>query len=110
MNILSSILLFSQPAEGGGGNPIQTFLPLILIVVVFYLFFIRPQMKKSKDIKKFRENLKKGDKIITIGGIHGKIVEEQERTFTIEVEGGNKLRIEKSAVAMDGPSENLSKE
>ena len=83
----------------------MSFLPLIAIVVVFYFFFIRPQMKKSKDQKKFREALKKGDKIITIGGIHGKIVEVQDTTFTIEVEGAMKLRIEKSAVAMDGTSQ-----
>lgn len=83
------------------------FLPLILIILVFYLFFIRPQMRKQKQLRQFREALKKGDKIITIGGIHGKIVEEQERTFTIEVEGGNRLRIERSAVAMDGASTQL---
>ncbi len=109
MNTLINILLFSSPAgEEGAGGGLGAFLPLILIVLVFYLFFIRPQMKKSKDLKKFRENLKKGDKIITIGGIHGKIVEEQERSFTIEVEGQNRLKIEKSAVAMEGASENLA--
>lgn len=102
---LLNILLFMPPAEGQEGSGLMTFLPLILIVLVFYLFFIRPQMKKSKDQKKFREALKKGDKIITIGGIHGKIVEVQEKTFTIEVEGQNRLRIEKSAVAMDGSSQ-----
>lgn len=85
----------------GSGNPIATFLPFILIIVVFYFFMIRPQMKKAKDQKLFRENIKKGDKIVTIGGIHGKIVDVQETTFTIEVEGGNKLKIEKSAVSMD---------
>lgn len=83
----------------------MSFLPLILIVLVFYLFFIRPQMKKSKDQKKYREALKKGDKIVTIGGIHGKIIEVQDTTFTIEVEGQNRLKIEKSAVAMDGSSQ-----
>ncbi len=103
MNLLYILLM--SPENGGGG--LGAFLPLILIIVVFYLFFIRPQMKKQKDLRKFRENLRKGDKIITIGGIHGKIVEEQEKTFTIEVEGGNRLRIERSAVAMDGASEQL---
>ena len=88
-------------AQGGGGG-IGAFLPLILIVVVFYFFMIRPQMKKTKELKKFRESLKKGDKIITIGGIHGRIVEEQETTYTIEVEGQTRIRIEKSAVAMNG--------
>lgn len=102
---LLNILLFMPPAEGQEGGGFMSFLPLILIVLVFYLFFIRPQMKKSKDQKKFREALKKGDKIITIGGIHGKIIEVQETTFTIEVEGQNRLKIEKSAVAMDNTSQ-----
>ena len=109
MNLLNllSVFLF-MPAEGENANPLTSFLPLILIVLVFYFFFIRPQMKKQKDLKKFREALKKGDKIVTIGGIHGKIVEEQERTLIIEVEGQNRLKIEKSAVAMEGASENLA--
>ncbi len=105
MNLLHVLLM--MPADGEGGGGLGAFLPLILIILVFYLFFIRPQMKKQKDLKKYREALKKGDRIITIGGIHGKIVEEQERTFTIEVEGQNRLKIEKSAVAMEGVSENL---
>ncbi len=101
MNLLN-ILLMAPPTEGGGGGGLTSFLPLILIILVFYLFFIRPQMRKNKEMKKYREALKKGDKIITIGGIHGKIVEVQERTFIIEVEGQNKLKIERSAVSMDG--------
>ena len=80
------------------------FIPLVLITVVFYFFMIRPQLKKSKDQKKFRENIKSGDKIITIGGIHGKIVDVQEKTFIISVEGGVKLKIEKSAISMDASS------
>lgn len=99
-----NFLLF-MPQEGQEGGGLMSFLPLVLIVLVFYLFFIRPQMKKSKDQRKFREALKKGDKIITIGGIHGKIIEVQETTFTIEVEGQNRLRVEKSAVAMDSSSQ-----
>jgi len=95
----------APPQEGQKSNPLMTFLPLVLIIVVFYFFFIRPQMKKTKEQKKFREAIKKGDRIITIGGIHGKIAEIQETTFTIEVEGGNRLRIEKSAVAMDNTAQ-----
>jgi preprotein translocase subunit YajC len=78
---------------------------LVLIVVVFYFFMIRPQMKKTKQMKQFREALKKGDRIVTIGGIHGKIVEVNDTTFIIEVEGLNKLKIEKSAVAMDNSAQ-----
>jgi len=103
MNLLNILLM--QPQEGQEGGGLMSFLPIILIILVFYLFFIRPQMKKSKDQKKYREALKKGDKIVTVGGIHGKIIEVQETTFTIEVEGQNRLRIEKSAVAMDSASQ-----
>jgi len=102
MNLLNIILM--QPAAGTAGNSSSSwysFLPLILIVVVFYLFFIRPQMKRSKDQKKFRESLEKGQKVITIGGIHGRIVELQDTTVTIEVEGQVRLRVEKSAIAID---------
>lgn len=87
--------------SGGQGSGYQSLIFLGLVMVVFYFFFIRPQAKKAKDLKKYREALKKGDKIVTIGGIHGKIVEVQETTFTIEVEDGSRLRIEKSAVAGD---------
>jgi preprotein translocase subunit YajC len=103
MNLLS-IILMGQPAGGAAASSSSSwysFLPLILIVVVFYLFFIRPQMKRSKDQKKFRESLEKGQKVITIGGIHGRIVELQETTVTIEVEGQVRLRVEKSAIAID---------
>lgn len=77
------------------------FLPLVLIIVVFYFFMIRPQLKKTKEQKKFRENIKVGDKIVTIGGIHGKIADIGETTFMITVEGGVKLKIERSAISMD---------
>ncbi|MEZ5197676.1 MAG: preprotein translocase subunit YajC [Bacteroidales bacterium] len=100
-----NFLLLMQPQEGQESGGVSFFLMIGAMILVFYLFFIRPQMKKTKEQKKFREALKKGDKIITIGGIHGKIVEVQEKTFTIEVEGQNKLRIEKSAVAMDSSSQ-----
>ena len=91
------ILLMTGGQAGGLGQ----FIPLILIIVVFYFFMIRPQLKKSKEQKKFRANIAKGDKIVTIGGIHGKIIDVQDTTFIIEVEGGHKLKIEKSAVSMD---------
>jgi preprotein translocase subunit YajC len=93
--MLNSILL-----QAAGGSLMQ-FLPMILIIVVFYFFMIRPQMKKAKDHKKFIEELKKGDKVITSAGIHGKIVDMNETTFLIEVEGGTKIRFDKSAVSLD---------
>jgi preprotein translocase subunit YajC len=93
------LFLLQAPAPAGGG--FTSLLPLLLIVVVFWLFMIRPQMKKAKDEKKFREGIQIGDRVITIGGIHAKICGVQETTFTIEVEGGVKLKIEKSAVSMN---------
>lgn len=71
---------------------------LVMIVVVFYFFMIRPQMKKQKELKKFRESLEAGQKVVTIGGIHGKILEVAESTILISSEG-TKLRFEKSAIA-----------
>ncbi len=89
------------PAQPGQ-NPIMQILPLVLIIVVFYFFMIRPQMKKAKDQKKYIEALKKGDKILTIGGIYGKIVEMREdSTIIMEVEDGTKMKISKNAVSQD---------
>ncbi|MGC8865387.1 MAG: preprotein translocase subunit YajC [Bacteroidales bacterium] len=100
------VFLFG-PQPGQQGSPLASLLPLLLIILVFYFFFIRPQMKKAKEERKYRESLKKGDKIVTIGGIHGKILEVGETTFVIEVEDGGKLKIEKSAVALGGTQQNL---
>lgn len=98
MNMLN-ILLMTQPAEGQ--NPYSSFIMLGLIIVVFYFFMIRPQMKKQKDLRKFRDELKKGDKIVTTGGIYGKVLEIQERAIIMEVEGQNRLKVDKAAVVKD---------
>jgi preprotein translocase subunit YajC len=104
------ILLMSQP-EGGAqeGGGMQTLIMFGAIFLVFYLFMIRPQMKKQKEQKKFRESLDKGTKIVTIGGIHGKIVELQENTAIIETEGGNRMKIEKSAISKEFAAEEMEK-
>lgn len=101
INNILTVLLMAGGTGGKESNPFMSMLPLILIIVVFYFFMIRPQMKKNKDQKKFREALKRGDKIITIGGIHGKIIEVNDTTFIIETEGQGRLKIEKSAVALN---------
>ena len=67
---------------------------------VFYFFMIRPQMKKQKELKTFRENMKVGDRVVTIGGIHGKILEIADTTVLINSEG-SKLRFEKSAISQN---------
>ncbi|HNW99050.1 MAG TPA: preprotein translocase subunit YajC [Bacteroidales bacterium] len=101
-------ILMAQPTDGKSGGSLQMLLMFGLIIVVFYFFMIRPQVKRTKEQKKFREGLKKGDKIITIGGIHGKIVETQETTFIIETEGQGRLKIEKSAVASGFNAEQIA--
>ena len=69
--------------------------------MVFYFFMIRPQQKKAKDARKFRESLDKGARVVTIGGLHGKVVEVDEKTVLFEADSNVKLRFEKSAIAMD---------
>lgn len=85
----------------GGGSMLNTMLPMILIMVVFYFFMIRPQLKKAKDHKKMVGELTIGDKVVTTAGIHGKIVGSNDTTFLIEVEGGTKIRFDKSAISLD---------
>ncbi|MEJ6749033.1 MAG: preprotein translocase subunit YajC [Flavobacteriales bacterium] len=96
--------LLQTLTEGQGTSQLLFF---GLIFVVMYFFMIRPQVKKQKKERKFREELKKGDDIITIGGIHGKIVEMKDSSVTIE-SYGVKLKVEKSAIAMNVVSEKLS--
>lgn len=94
--MISTIIL-----QAGGSNMLSTLVPMVLIMVVFYFFMIRPQVKKSKEHKKLVADLKKGDKIVTTAGIHGKIVELNDLTFLIEVESGTKIRFDKSSISLD---------
>ncbi len=87
--------------KGGGFGGFQ-FIFLGLMIVVFWLFFIRPQAKRAKNQKKFIEDLGKGDKIVTIAGIHATINKvNEDGTLNIEVSPGSYLKIEKSAISMD---------
>ena len=74
---------------------------MVGIFVVFYFFMLRPQQKKMKDQKKFIEELKKGDDVVTIGGIYGKIAEIEGDTMILEIERGGRIKVTKSAVSMD---------
>jgi preprotein translocase subunit YajC len=84
-----------------GGSQTQSLIMMGAIILVFYFFMIRPQMKKQKDQKKFADELKKGDKIITTAGLHGRIVEVADTTIVIEVESGTKMRFDKTAVSLE---------
>lgn len=95
--------LFLQAASGNT-SMYYNFLLMGGIFVVMYFFMIRPQQKKAKDQKTFIESLKKGDVVVTIGGLHGKIVETTEKTVTLEVDRGTKLTFDKSAISKDSSS------
>lgn len=84
-----------EAAQGGGMSGI---IMIVALLVVFWLFMIRPQQKRQKEIKKFREGLSKGDKIVTAGGILGKITEVNEKTFAVEIAPGVKITIDKGSV------------
>ena len=92
---MKSILL------AGGGDMGSTLLMFGLIILVMYFFMIRPQMKKQKEQKKFRESLNKGSKVVTIGGIHGKIVEVKDTTVVIDIGNDTKMKVERAAISMD---------
>ena len=93
---LNYILLQAQ-----GSGAMSQWVMILLIIVVFYFFMIRPQMKKAKQEKLFKESLVKGDKVVTIGGVHGKITEVNETTFIIEVDSNVKLKVEKTAISAE---------
>lgn len=92
------ISIFLQAPQGGGSMQLVF---LVAIIVVFYFFMIRPQMKKQKTEREFRNTLEKGAKVVTIGGIHGRIVEVNERTFMVEIDTNVRVKIEKSAISAD---------
>ncbi|MEO8211290.1 MAG: preprotein translocase subunit YajC [bacterium] len=95
MNNLISILLQAQ------GSNTMSMVFLVAIIFVFYFFMIRPQMKKQKLEKDFRNSLQKGAKVVTIGGMHGRILDVNDRTFMIEIDTNVKVRVEKSAISAE---------
>ncbi len=84
------------------GSTTTSIIMFAMIFAVMYLFMIRPQVKKQKREQEYRSKLKKGDEIVTIGGIHGKIKDVKKDSFVIEVHGGTNLRIAKTAVSLTG--------
>ena len=93
-------ILMMQP-QGQESNPWMSMLPLLLIIVVFYFFMIRPQMKRQKEIRKFRESLAKGDKVVTTGGIYGKITQIKETTVILEVAKDVNITVDKAGIIKD---------
>lgn len=99
--ITQFILLYGGSAEGGQGGGSSFFIFLGLFFVIIYFFMIRPQQKKAKDQRNFLANIQKGDKVVTIGGIHGKIVSVHDDSYLIEVDTNTKLKIEKSVISLE---------
>ena len=95
MNLLN---IFLQAPAGTGGGQWSGILMMVAIIAIFYLFMIRPQQKKQKEIKKMREAMKVGDKIVTSGGIYGKIKDVNDSTFTIEIAENVRIKVDKASV------------
>jgi len=92
-----------QAGAGGGGNPIGAFLPLILMFAIFYFLLIRPQQKKAKMHREYLSGLKRGDYVLTSGGIYGRILDADGDTLTLEV--GKDLTIKVNRNFISGPGE-----
>jgi preprotein translocase subunit YajC len=97
MNLLSILLQAAAPAAGGVSS-YSGILMMVLIFVVFYFFMIRPQSKRQKEIKKQRESMQVGDKVVTSGGIYGKVKELKETTVVIEIAENVRIKVDKNSV------------
>lgn len=100
MTTFASIYLQATPAQGSP-SLLTGLLPLVLVLVVFYFFMIRPQMKKQKELTNYRNAIAKGDKVITTGGIYGKVVEVSDNIVTVEIANDVKIRVDKNAILKD---------
>lgn len=101
MNTLFTLLQTQPAAQQQGGAGWSFWIMIILMFVIMYFFMIRPQRKQQKELEKFRSELKKGDKVITAGGIYGTVAEIEERTILLKVDGDVKLRVDKSSIVRD---------
>ena len=109
MNSILNVLLMQPSGGGSEQSPYTSFIFLALIIVVFYFFMIRPQMKKQKELTNFRNSLQKGDKIITTGGLYGKITDVKEQVLTVEIADNVRIKVDKSAVIKDPADLNQQK-
>lgn len=96
MNNLTGIFLQGAP---GGADMLSTIVPFLLIIVVFYFLILRPQQKRQKERTKLLEGVKKGDKIITAGGIHGVVEGIEEKSVLVKIDDNVKVKLEKTGIA-----------
>lgn len=99
--IFESVLAMSPPPGGGGGDGglMSTMLMLVLVFGIMYFMMIRPQQKKAKQHEAMIKALKKGDKVVLSGGLHGTVAGDDEKTLLVEIASGVKVKVEKNAVA-----------
>jgi preprotein translocase subunit YajC len=112
MTNLAFLLLQSQAAGAGAspkGNMTMSLVMLLAVFVVFYFFFIRPQMKKQKELTNYRNSLQKGDKVVTNGGIFGRILEVKDNYVMMDVGGDVRIKVDKNAVMKDPTVEESAK-
>ena len=99
-------MILLQAAGAGYGQ----FVMLAAIFVVFYFFMIRPQQKKAKDAKEFLAAVKKGDRVVTIGGLHGRILEIDELTIVLEVDRNTRITFDRASISMESTKKIAAKE
>ena len=106
---LFTLLQAAPAAEQTQGSQWSFWIMIIALFAIMWLFMIRPQRKQQKELEKFRNELKKGDKVITAGGIYGTIAEIEDRTVLLKVDGDVKLRVDKSSIVRDSSDTQAAK-
>jgi preprotein translocase subunit YajC len=101
---MNQIIAMASP-DGGGGSMVSTLIMFSLIIAIFYFMILRPQQKKQKDRQKMFDAIQKGDKVTTIGGMHGTVVGVEEKTVLVQIAENVKVKFEKSAIASIGGQE-----
>lgn len=96
--MLSNLITLQSAGAEAGGAGVVNILMIVALIAIFYLFMIRPQQKRQKEIRKFRESLGAGSKVLTAGGIHGKIKQVKETAYVIEIANGVAITIDKNSV------------
>lgn len=98
---MSLLTIFLMKGTGEPGSPLGQLPFLVLIIAIFYFFMIRPQMKKQKEVRLFREGIQKGDKVLTVGGIYGRVSEIKDTTVLLEIADGVRIKVDKAGLVKD---------
>jgi preprotein translocase subunit YajC len=106
MQLVNQAFAMADPSGGAGaGGGMWTFLPLILMFVIFYFLLIRPQQKKAKEHRQFLDNLKRGDRVVTAGGLHGEITGLSDQTVTLEIAEKIRVKVGRGFISQFVPKE-----